>query len=101
MLVCHGEKRKSFVRVQLWHGRRCGYWSDASARPRLFIGYLWRGGYTFGGWGVGARSVCRATVENAVRSVGFIGGFAIGVIAGWPRNELAEAQFNKSEVLPY
>jgi hypothetical protein len=35
------------------------------------------------------------------RSVGFIGGFAIGVIAGWPRNELAEAQFNKSEVLPY
>ena len=35
-------------------------------RQRLFIGYLWRGGYTFGGWGVGARLVCRATVENAV-----------------------------------
>jgi len=25
----------------------------------------------------------------------------LGVIAGWQRNELAEAQFNKSEVLPY
>jgi hypothetical protein len=28
-----------------------------------------------------------------------IGGFALGrVVAGWQRNELAEAQFNKSEV---
>ena len=29
-------------------------------------------------WGLGRVLVCRATVENAVRSVGFIGGFAIG-----------------------
>jgi hypothetical protein len=25
----------------------------------------------------------------------------LGVIAGWQRNELAKAQLNKSEVLPY
>jgi hypothetical protein len=52
----------------------------ASARTRLFIGYLWRGGYTFGDWGFGARLVCRATVENAGAGASddFIGGFAIG-----------------------
>ena len=34
---------------------------------RGFLWYLWRGGYTLGDWGVGARLVRRAAVENAVR----------------------------------
>jgi hypothetical protein len=51
----------------------------------------------------GARLVCRATVENAVRERRMIlsADLPLGVIAGWKRNELAEAQLNKSEVLPY
>jgi hypothetical protein len=53
--------------------------------------------------GAGARLVCRATVENAEREHRMIlsADLPLGVIAGWQRNELAKAQLNKSEVLPY
>ena len=45
----------------------------------------------WGAFGLPRRSEnCSAEVSGE-----FLGGFAIGFIAGWQRNELAEAQFNK------
>ena len=102
MLVCHGEKRKSFVRGQLWHGRRCGYWIDCVSTyaafllvtfgavvTRLGAGALGRVWFAAPQW----KMQCGASDLSA--------DLPLGVIAGWQRNELAEAQFNKSEVLPY
>ena len=37
-LTGNGKKRKSFVPGQLWHGRRCGYWSDPGRRNGLLPG---------------------------------------------------------------
>ena len=41
-LTGNGKKRKSFVPGQLWHWRRCGYWSDPGRRNGLLPGYLGR-----------------------------------------------------------
>ena len=37
-LTGNGKKRKSFVPGQLWHWRRCGYWSDPGRRNGLLPG---------------------------------------------------------------